>query len=48
MRFTNNKFISGFSKEGVSLLGIGEAAEKVDFSTMGAQLTVAQLIKEIK
>lgn len=48
--FTLNSLrnISGYSKLGVSLLGIGEAVEKVDFRTMGAQLTVAQIIKEIK
>ena len=48
--FTLNSLrnISGFSKEGVSLLGIGEAAEKIGFRSMGVQLTAAQLIKEVK
>lgn len=48
--FTLNSLrkISGFSKEGVSLLGIGEAAEKIGFRTMGVQLNFNQLIKEVK
>lgn len=35
--------ISGINREGVSLLGISEAAEKVGFRTTGARLTVSQL-----
>lgn len=35
--------ISGINKEGVSLLGISEAAEKIGFRTMGTRLTVDQL-----
>ncbi len=35
--------ISGINREGVSLLGISEAAEKVGFRTMGSRLTVEQL-----
>jgi ATP-binding cassette, subfamily B, bacterial len=40
--------ISSFSKEGVNLLGIGEAAETIGFRTMGVQLTINQLFKEVK
>ena len=36
--------ISGINREGVSLLGISEAAEKIGFRTMGSRLTVDQLI----
>lgn len=35
--------ISGINKEGVSLLGISEAAEKIGFRTMGSRLGVEQL-----
>ncbi|RZL61866.1 MAG: peptidase domain-containing ABC transporter, partial [Pedobacter sp.] len=35
--------ISGINKEGVSLLGISEAAEKIGFRTMGTKVTLAQL-----
>ncbi|KQS36813.1 peptidase domain-containing ABC transporter [Pedobacter sp. Leaf194] len=38
---------SGISRDGVSLLGISEAAEKLGFRTTGAKITVAQL-KEIE
>ncbi|MEO8768471.1 MAG: peptidase domain-containing ABC transporter [Ferruginibacter sp.] len=39
--------ISGISKEGVSLLGIGEAATKIGFRTIGVQLTMEQLLNEV-
>lgn len=35
--------ISGINREGVSLLGISEAAEKIGFRTIGTKLTLAQL-----
>ncbi|MCX2495863.1 peptidase domain-containing ABC transporter [Pedobacter sp. PF22-3] len=35
--------ISGINKEGVSLLGISEAAEKIGFRTTGSKLTLIQL-----
>ena len=35
--------IAGINKEGVSLLGISEAAEKIGFRTMGSRLTLHQL-----
>lgn len=35
--------ISGINREGVSLLGISEAAEKIGFRTIGSKLTVDQL-----
>ena len=35
--------ISGINREGVSLLGISEAAEKIGFRTMGSRLTTEQL-----
>ncbi len=35
--------ISGINREGVSLLGISEAAEKIGFRAMGSRLTIAQL-----
>jgi ATP-binding cassette, subfamily B, bacterial len=37
---------AGFGKEGVSLLGISEAAEKIGFRTRGVQLSFDQLTKE--
>ncbi len=37
---------SGISREGVSLLGISEAAENIGFRTIGAKLTPDQLFKE--
>lgn len=38
--------ISGLSKEGVSLLGIGEAAEKIGFRAMGVMIYYEQLFNE--
>ena len=35
--------ISGMNREGVSLLGISEAAEKIGFRTMGSRLSIDQL-----
>ncbi len=35
--------IAGINKEGVSLFGISEAAEKIGFRTMGSRLTLQQL-----
>lgn len=35
--------ISGINREGVSLLGISEAAEKIGFRTMGSRLKIEQL-----
>ncbi|MES2652238.1 MAG: peptidase domain-containing ABC transporter [Bacteroidota bacterium] len=35
--------ISGINREGVSLLGISEAAEKIGFRTRGSRLTIDQL-----
>lgn len=35
--------ISGINREGVSLLGISEAAEKIGFRTIGNRLTIEQL-----
>ena len=37
---------SGINREGVSLLGISEAAEEIGFRTVGAKLTWEQLKKE--
>ncbi len=37
---------SGFSKEGVSLLGISEAAESIGFRASGVKLTFEQLIND--
>jgi len=37
--------IAGFSKEGVSLLGISQTAEKVGFRTRGVQLSLQQIRK---
>lgn len=39
---------AGFGKEGVSLLGIAEAAEQIGFRTRGVQLTYHQLLQEAK
>lgn len=39
---------SGFSKDGVSLLGIAEAAENIGFKTTGVTLTYQQLITVAK
>lgn len=38
--------IAGYSKEGVSLLGISEAAENIGFRCRGVQLTLRQLTQE--
>lgn len=37
--------ISGINREGVSLLGISEAAEKIGFRTLGTKLTLGQLLE---
>ncbi len=37
---------SGINREGVSLLGISEAAENIGFRTVGVKLTPGQLFKE--
>ncbi|MET3129147.1 ATP-binding cassette subfamily B protein [Arcicella rosea] len=37
---------SGFSREGVSLLGIAEAAESVSFRTVAVKVTIDKLIKD--
>jgi len=37
---------AGFSREGVSMLGISEAAEKIGFRTRGVKLTYAKLTRE--
>lgn len=39
---------SGFNKEGVSLLGIAEAAENIGFKTNGVTLSFSQLINDAK
>ena len=39
---------SQISKDGVSLLGIAEAAEKIGFNAKGATLTYNELIKDIR
>lgn len=38
--------VAGFSKEGVSLLGISQAAEDIGFRTRGVQLSFQQLTKD--
>ncbi len=38
--------VAGFSKEGVSMLGLSEAAEKQGFRTRGVKLTYGQLTKD--
>ncbi len=38
---------SGYSREGVSFLGIAEAAEEVGFKTLGVKITLNQLLKEV-
>jgi len=35
--------LSGFSKEGVSLLGIADAAEQIGFKATGVKINVNQL-----
>lgn len=37
--------ISGINREGVSMLGISEAAEKIGFRTLGSKLTLDQLLE---
>lgn len=37
------RYISGINREGVTLLGLSEAAEKVGFRTTGAQIDIEQL-----
>ncbi len=37
---------SGYSREGVSFLGIAEAAEGVGFKTLGVKITLDQLLRE--
>ena len=39
---------SGFSKDGVSLLGIAEAAENIGFKTNGVTLSYQQLVTDVK
>jgi ATP-binding cassette, subfamily B, bacterial len=39
---------AGYGKDGVSLLGISEAAENVGFRTRGVELTYNQLVKDVK
>ncbi len=43
IRLQRIRDLSGINREGVSLLGISEAAEKIGFRTQGAKLTLAQL-----
>lgn len=38
--------IAGYSKEGVSLLGISDAAESIGFRTRGVQVSVAELLQD--
>ena len=47
-KFTANTLrnASQINKEGVSLLGIAEAAEKIGFRTRGVKITFKQLIEE--
>ena len=40
--------ISDFSKDGVSLLGIAEAAENIGLKTNGVTLSYQQLITDVK
>jgi ATP-binding cassette, subfamily B, bacterial len=40
--------IAGFNKQGVSLLGISEAAEKIGFRTRAIQITYANLVNEAR
>jgi ATP-binding cassette, subfamily B, bacterial len=40
--------LTGFSKEGVSLLGISEAAEKLGFRTRGVHMTYEQLTRDAR
>jgi ATP-binding cassette subfamily B protein len=43
---TSLRNVAGYSKEGVSLLGISETAENIGFRTRGVQLTYKQLTEE--
>ncbi len=47
--FESNRLrtLAGFGKEGVSLFGLGEAAERVGFRTRGVQLSYNSLIEEV-
>ncbi len=38
---------SGYNREGVSLLGISDAAESIGFRTIGAKLTMDELVSEV-
>lgn len=38
---------SGFSRQGVSLLGLSEAAEKIGFRTTGAKVTLEALVQNV-
>lgn len=40
--------LSGFGKEGVSLLGLSEAAERIGFRSRGVKINIDQLYKEAK
>lgn len=46
IRLEQLRQVSGFSKEGVSLLGIAEAGENIGFKTKGLQLNFDQLLTE--
>lgn len=48
--FKTNTFtqIAGYSKEGVNLLGLSEAAESIGFRTRGVQLSYSQLVKDVQ
>lgn len=46
IRLEQLRRISGFSKEGVSLLGIADAGENIGFKTKGIQLSFKQLLTE--
>lgn len=41
------RYVSGFSKDGVSLLGISQAAENIGFKTNGVQISFEQLITAV-
>lgn len=46
IRLEQLRQVSGFTKEGVSLLGIANAAENIGFKTKGVQISFQQLIGE--
>lgn len=46
LRLQQLRDASGYSREGVSLLGIAEAAEKIGFKTLGVKITLDQLLHE--